>query len=128
MALQDVGSNILADQIDTAFLSALDGLVLKEGGTISLATSDISAKMFDISDFGYLPSSGSVGRLIKKYLGNIGRRSSASGGYRYSITRERVDDLLRRYPVDAHRLVEPSEGTEGTEGLSVEANSERFSG
>jgi len=113
MAYQDIGSTILADPIDSAFLSALDGLVLKEGGAISLASSDISTKMFDISDFGYPPSPGSVGRLIKKYLGNIGRRSSANGGHRYLITRGQVDDLLRRYPIDVGRAPEPSECTEG---------------
>jgi hypothetical protein len=63
-----------------------------------------------------------VGRLIKKYFGNISRRSSTNGGYRYLITKAQVDDLLLRYPVDDGRSTEPSEGTEG---LSVEAKPEQ---
>jgi hypothetical protein len=124
MALQDVGSNILADPIDTAFLKALAGLIVSERGA-SLAASDISTKMFNLSDLQYPPQSGLVGRLIKKYLGNVGRRSSATGGYQYLITRAQVDDLLLRYPVDDGQLAEASEASEGTEGLSVDASPER---
>ena len=112
MAFQDVGSNILADPIDTAFLNALASLVVSEQGN-SLTASDISTKMFDLSDMQYLPASGLVGRLIKKYFGNIGRRSSANGGYRYLVTKAQVDDLLLRYAVDDGR------STEGTEGPLV---------
>ena len=112
MVFQDVGSNILADPIDTAFLNALASLVVSEQGN-SLTASDISTKMFDLSDMQYLPASGLVGRLIKKYFGNIGRRSSANGGYRYLVTKAQVDDLLLRYAVDDGR------STEGTEGPLV---------
>lgn len=77
---------------------------------------------FNLSDLGYSPSNGLVGRLIKKYFGKIGRRSSATGGFRYLFTRAQVDDVLHRYPIEDGALTEASEGTEG---LSEEANPQK---
>ena len=112
ISLRDVGSNILADPMDAAFLRTLDGLVASERG-VNLGAGEISAMMFKLSDLQYPPQVALVGRLIRKYFGNIGRRSSATGGYRYLMTRAQVDDLLRRYPIDDGRFTEASEGTEG---------------
>ena len=116
LAAHDVGGNILADPMDTAFLRVLDRLVSSERAA-NLGAADISTMMFNLSDLHDLPQAGFVGRLIRKYFGKIGRRSGAKGGNRYPFTRAQVDDLLRRYPIEDGSLTEASEGTEG---LSVE--------
>ena len=119
-AEKDVGSNILTDPFDGAFLLALDSLV-GDKPSADVTASEISTKMFDSLELSNPPSLGVVGRLISKYLGNIGRRSGEKGSNRYTIIRAQVGDLLRRYPTTA-TATEPTEGTEGTEGLSEEGD------
>ena len=110
-AIADADSDtILADPTDTAFLRALDELVKEQ--TVRLTTSELRLHMGRALGFADTDVNASaVGRLVRKYLGNIGRRSGKNGKTEYIVARARVDDLLERYPLPAYL----DEGTERTE-------------
>ena len=97
-ANKDTGSTFLSDPLDAGFLNVLDGLV--DQPTVVLSTQDIGLQMMLALELDYPVRSSKVGRLIRKYLGKVGRRSGKQGGNRYTITRDQVDKLRRLYPPD----------------------------
>jgi hypothetical protein len=111
VAKEDKGANVLVDPFDEAFLLALDALV--DEAVTELTTSKIGRRVENILGDSQDVGSGQVGKLIRKYLGNIGRRAGENGSYVYPIRREQVDDLMKRYPVSAFQ--DSTERTEVTE-------------
>ena len=97
-ANKDTGSTFLSDPLDAGFLNVLDGLV--DQPTVVLSTQEIGLQMMIGLELDYPVRSSRVGRLIRKYLGKVGRRSGKQGGNRYTITRDQVDKLRRLYPPD----------------------------
>ena len=67
---------------------------------VVLSTQEIGLQMMIGLELDYPVRSSRVGRLIRKYLGKVGRRSGKQGGNRYTITRDQVDKLRRLYPPD----------------------------
>ena len=104
LALKDTSNTLLANPVDAAFLAALDKLV--DSPTVQLGTYAIRNALESRLE-GESVSSAKVGRLVRKFLGDVKSRNGENGSTRYTVTRTQLDDLLQRYPI--------TEGTEGTE-------------
>ena len=97
VASKDIGGNILADPFDTLFLQTLSALV--DQATAELTADQIGVNMGYRVGSPWPIRSTTIGKLITKFLGKVGRRSGEKGSNRYYITRAQIDDLLNRYQI-----------------------------